>query len=209
MPARNQARLPHSGRTTPAAASPAGSADRLYHGHLTDRRDVWYILTDTTDAGNAAPLGLNLSNKLMYAGVGKGARAVTLEKDTTLTFAGGAVDFKSSRQVVPGAAPNAFPPKTANPGAVGDADHSPLVRVTDAGDAIYNAPMVVFGVSADGHEKSRLQDLVPRSPGTSRRTALRATMARARAPDNRTPSVESCITCAPRSAGRRTAMAVR
>src|SRR4051812_43485566 len=61
----------------------------LYHGHMTDGRDVWYILTDTTDVGNAAALGLNLSNKLMYADVGKGARTATIDKDATLTFDSG------------------------------------------------------------------------------------------------------------------------
>jgi hypothetical protein len=121
----------------------------LYHGRMTDGRDVWYILLDTTDAGNAAALGLNLSNKLTYAAVGKGARTATLGPDATLTFDRGTVDFKPVRQVVPGAAPNLFPPKTANPGSVGDADYSPLVKVTNAGGYIYNAPIVAFGTSAD------------------------------------------------------------
>ncbi len=121
----------------------------LYHGQMTDGRTVWYILTDTTDAGNAAALGLNLSNKLAYAGVGKGARTATLEKDTTLTFDSGTVDFSPELKLVPGDAPNAFPPKEAQPGSVGDADYSPLVRVQNAADAIYNAPMVAFDVSAD------------------------------------------------------------
>ena len=121
----------------------------LYHGHMKDGRDVWYILTDTTDPGNAAALGLNLSNKLAYANVGKGARVATLEKDASLTFDSGTVDFKPELKIVPGDAPNAFPPKEAAPGSVGDADYSPLVRVQNAANAIYNAPMVAFGVGAD------------------------------------------------------------
>ena len=48
--------------------------------------------------------------------------------------------------VVPG--PGGFPPQTATPGSVGDADYSPLVRVLNAGGVIYNAPMVAFDVDA-------------------------------------------------------------
>jgi hypothetical protein len=36
----------------------------LYLGKMKDGRKVWYVLTDTTDAGNAAALGLNYSAKL-------------------------------------------------------------------------------------------------------------------------------------------------
>lgn len=38
----------------------------LYQGKMKDGRKVWYVLTDTTDAGNAAALGLNYSAKLTY-----------------------------------------------------------------------------------------------------------------------------------------------
>ncbi len=39
----------------------------LYLGKMKDGRKVWYVLTDTTDAGNAAALGLNYAAKLNYA----------------------------------------------------------------------------------------------------------------------------------------------
>lgn len=58
----------------------------LYQGKMKDGRKLWYVLTDTTDAGNAAALGLNYSAKLNYAVVGQAARHATLEKDTSLTF---------------------------------------------------------------------------------------------------------------------------
>jgi hypothetical protein len=120
----------------------------LYEGKMRDGRKVWYILTDTTDAANAAALGLNFSAKLNYAAVGRAARHATLEKDTTLTFETGAVDFAPKRRVVPGDSPNFFPPKVAEPGSVGDQDYSPLVKIDNAGGAIYNAPIVAFNVEA-------------------------------------------------------------
>ena len=120
----------------------------LYEGRMKDGRKVWYILTDTTDAGNAAALGLNYSAKLNYAAVGRAVRHATLEKDATLTFDRGTVDFSPKRRVVPGPAPNYFPPKAAEPGSVGDQDYSPLVMIDNAGGYIYNAPIVAFNVEA-------------------------------------------------------------
>ena len=35
------------------------------------------------------------------------------------------------------------------PGAVGDKDYSPLVKVVNAGGVIYNAPIVAFNVTAN------------------------------------------------------------
>jgi hypothetical protein len=115
---------------------------------MKDGRKVWYILTDTTNEGNAAALGLNYSAKLNYAGVGRAVRHATLERDTTLTFQSGTVDFSPKRRVVPGDAPNFFPPKVAEPGSVGDQDYSPLITIDNAGGAIYNAPIVAFNVEA-------------------------------------------------------------
>ena len=122
----------------------------LYKGHLRDGRNVWYILTDTTDKENAEGLGLNFASKLAYANVGKATRSGRLEKDTSITFKAGAVDFSPERQVVPAEQPKPFPPAVAEPGSVGDASYSPLVQITNQpGTPIYNAPMVAFDVSAE------------------------------------------------------------
>lgn len=120
----------------------------LYQGQMKDGRKVWYILTDTDDKGNADALGINYAAKLTYAAVGKAARTATLEKNATLTFDSGTVDFKPEHKLVPGNASNAFPPKNATPGSVGDADYSPLVKIINAGGHIYNAPMIAFNVDA-------------------------------------------------------------
>jgi hypothetical protein len=127
----------------------------LYQGQIKTNfaegngmKKVWYILTDTTDKGNAESLGLNWSPKLTYSQVGNATRVATLEKNTTLTFNAGTVDFKPNRTLVPGDSPNAFPPKVASAGSIGDNDYSPLVRIQNAGNQIYNAPIVAYGVEA-------------------------------------------------------------
>lgn len=121
----------------------------LYRGQMASGENVWYVLTDTNDKGNADALGLNYSSKLTYADVGRGARVAHLEPDTTLTFMSGAVDFSPERVVTPGDAPNFFPPKEAQPGSVGDENYSPIVRVENAGNFIYNAPVVAYDVEPE------------------------------------------------------------
>ena len=122
----------------------------LYHGHDKDGTDVWFILTDTTDQDNADALGLNFSAKLGYANVGNAVRDAWLRRNGSLVFETGAVDFSPRRMLVPGDGPNAFPPKVARPGSVGDATYTPYVQVVDApGTPIYNAPVIAYGVTAD------------------------------------------------------------
>ncbi len=121
----------------------------LYEGQMESGESVWYILTDTDDAANAAALGLNHSPKLTYAAVGRGVRTATLESDASLTFAQGTVDFAPERMLTPGAEPNFFPPSEFQPGSVGDENYTPLVKVENAGGYIYNAPMVAFDVTAE------------------------------------------------------------
>ena len=119
----------------------------LYKGKVrSTNQTVWYILTDTTDRDNAAALGLNFSAKLVYSAVSQNAtRTATIQKDTTLLFDAGTVDFTPERKVTPGPAPNFFPPLEAKAGSVGDARYSPLVRITNAGGHIYNAPIIAMG----------------------------------------------------------------
>ena len=121
----------------------------LYEGRLESGEAVWYIVTDTTDKSNAEQLGLNHSAKLAYADVGQAVRKAHLEKGLSLVFAAGKVDFSHKRSLKPGDAPNFFPPKKFQPGSVGDDDYSPLVKISNAGGHIYNAPMVAFDVDSD------------------------------------------------------------
>ena len=121
----------------------------LYRGRMETGEEVWYIVTDTTDAGNAAGLGLNLAPKLSYSQIGNAVRDARLDADFELVFLRGAVDFSPVHAVVPGASPNFFPPSDFSPGAVGDKYYTPLVRIVNAGGHIYNAPVVAYDVDAE------------------------------------------------------------
>ena len=119
----------------------------LYRGKVRQgNRTVWYILTDTTDRENAAALGLNFSAKLFYSAVSaRSVRTATLQRDNTLLFEAGTVDFAPEHVVTPAPGPRPFPPNEAKAGSVGDSNYSPLVRITNAGGHIYNAPMIAMG----------------------------------------------------------------
>ncbi len=119
----------------------------LYRGKMrASNQAVWYVLTDTTDRENAAALGLNFSAKLIYSAVSSSAvRTATLQRDNTLLFDAGTVDFSPDRVLTPGPETRPFPPIDAKPGSVGDANYSPLVRIVNAGGHIYNAPIIAMG----------------------------------------------------------------
>ena len=120
----------------------------LYEGRMKSGETVWYVVLDTDDRGNAEALGLNYSPKLTYANVGHAVRTAHLAKNFRLVFDAGTVDFSPKWAITPGDAPNFFPPKAVQPGAVGDAAYSPLVRIVNAGGHIYNAPVVASNVDA-------------------------------------------------------------
>ncbi len=120
----------------------------LYKGKMKGGKSVWYVVLDTTDKANAAALGINHSAKLHYANVGRAVRKARLSKKFQLVFDKGSVDFSPKRSVKPGSAPNFFPPKSHQPGSVGDKNYSPLVEIVNAGGHIYNAPVVAFNATA-------------------------------------------------------------
>ncbi len=117
----------------------------LYKGKVRDGPDdfhtVWYILTDTTDKGNAEALGINHSSKLSYAEIDKAVRYAKLHSNAELVFTRGMVDFAPER-IVTG---DSFPPESFQPGSVGDEHYTPLVLITNAGRHIYNAPIIATG----------------------------------------------------------------
>jgi hypothetical protein len=121
----------------------------LYEGTMKSGQTVWYIVTDTDDKGNADALGLNYSPKLTFADVGHAVRKASLDNRFKLIFDAGTVDFSPKRSLTPGDAPNFFPPKQFQPSGIGDKEYTPLVKITNAGNHIYNAPVVAYNVSAD------------------------------------------------------------
>ena len=121
----------------------------LYRGRMATGEAVWYIVTDTTDSDNAAALGLNHASKLVYSKIGRAVRLAELDKNFELVFENGAVDFSPEHKLVAGSGDHPFPPSEFQPGAVGDRYYTPLVRISNAGGHIYNAPVVAYDVSAE------------------------------------------------------------
>lgn len=119
---------------------------RLYQGHHKDGSNQWYIITDTNSRDLADHQGLGYSAKLGFADHGKAVREVAIANDGTFVFEKGRVDFTPDRQIVPGDAPNFFPPKIAQPGSVANADYSPIVKVNGV---YYNAPVVAGKVTTE------------------------------------------------------------
>lgn len=119
----------------------------LYKGKLKGTsQTIWYILTDVSDQGIANELGLNFSAKMAFAE--NAARTGTLDAKGDIVFDKGTVDFSPKRNIVPGSAGQEFPPKSFAPGAIGNSNYSPYVTITNAGNVVYNAPMVAFNVDA-------------------------------------------------------------
>src|ERR1700674_306439 len=119
----------------------------LYKGTLKGtKKTIWYVLTDVDNAGVAAELGLNFSAKLTFASLA--SRTGNLDANGNIVFDKGTVNFAPKRDIVPGPAGAEFPPKSFAAGSVGDANYSPYVRIVNAANVIYNAPMVAFDVDA-------------------------------------------------------------
>jgi hypothetical protein len=119
----------------------------LYKGKVKSTgKTAWYILTDVSDQGVAQELGLNYSAKLNF--INAAARTGNLDANGNIVFDKGTVNFAPVRDIVPGPEGAEFPPKSAAPGEIGDANYSPYVSITNAQGVIYNAPMVAYGVDA-------------------------------------------------------------
>ncbi|HYY11140.1 MAG TPA: hypothetical protein VE781_09380 [Kineosporiaceae bacterium] len=124
----------------------------LHRGHMRDGRVVWFVLTDTSDSRVARAMGLNWSPKLRNAPAAA-VRTASMDARGSMVFDAGTVDFSPARSVVPGRAPHYFPPSHAEPGSVGDAAYSPLVRITGGSrtvpaGTVFNSTVVAFDVSA-------------------------------------------------------------
>ncbi len=118
----------------------------LHRGRMTDGRAVWYVVTDASDRAVARRMGVNWSPKLANAPA-DAVRTARLRRGG-LVFDAGTVNFRPERVVVPGEAPNFFPPAQAQPGSVGDDAYSPLVRVVNQRNVVLNATVVAFDVAA-------------------------------------------------------------
>ena len=140
---------------------------RLASGGPKDGQEFWYVVTDTSDRDNAAALGLNFSEKLAFTDVSgssdsfepSAVRRGFYDNEGVLVVTGGAVDFSPVRSTNSGSTDtsgtsNLLSTLAFTPGAIGtdvdndDGFYSPLVKIENARNHIYNAPMVSFGTSA-------------------------------------------------------------
>lgn len=140
----------------------------LRKGKLKNGTPVWFIVTDTTDENLSNLHGVNYAPKMAYGLTGVAARRATIEKDGSFTFNTGSVDFRPVLAVQPGPATAPFPPKSFQPGSVGDATYSPMVYIENAAKSVlFNAPVVSQATEAelnamcDGAvDKSKVHDKV-------------------------------------------------
>lgn len=119
----------------------------LYKGYYCDGQSHWFVITDTTDEGNAQALGLNYSPKLEYLTSEAGATA-RLSNASVLVNRTGKVDFAFNFSLVPGDA-SPFPPTLFSAPQVGDEFYSPYVRLPESSGRVYNAPIVAGSLDED------------------------------------------------------------
>ena len=122
----------------------------LFRGVSPTGSDEFYIITDASDFAVARRMGINYAPKLSEAIGSEGVQQVTLH-DGVMQFKGD-VDFSPVYQVVAGPPPTYFPPKVANPGAVGDSAWSSIVVLP--GGLVLNAQIVSNNTGAHDRVKS-------------------------------------------------------
>ena len=114
----------------------------------------WWVVTDTSDEGNAAQLGVNFSPKLRFAAQSHSPNQTAGAEDVIIQNLGvagrsGMVDFSPVRKVVPGTGQFAFPPADYHAGSVGDANYTPLIHLTNGGGEVWNAPIIAGDLDED------------------------------------------------------------
>jgi hypothetical protein len=118
----------------------------VYEGIGPTGEPTYYLITEAADYEVAEMMGLNFAPKLVNGRDTAGSQQVTIENGM-LKFKGD-VDFSPVRAVEPGPFPNTFPPATAQPGSVGDAEYSPLVVLPSG--LVLNA--IIIANSTGGHD---------------------------------------------------------
>jgi hypothetical protein len=105
---------------------------------------VYFVITDSSVRADAAARQVNYAPKLANA---KGTPAVHI-----VTVVNGIVDFPAtvdfSPPLVLTPGPAGFPPASAQPGAVGEQDYSPLIQMPNG--AVLNAPQIARDMNGDG-----------------------------------------------------------
>jgi hypothetical protein len=117
----------------------------LFKGFTPDRNPTYYVITESSDAADARARGVNFSPKLRNALGTRAVQRVTVQNpgaplNEQMFIFSGTVTFGLRQVVVPGPAPNFFPPVQFAPGSVGDSNYTPLV--TTGNGIVLNAPQV-------------------------------------------------------------------
>jgi hypothetical protein len=100
---------------------------------------VYYVILDTSSGSMADALGVNRSQKLANAANTQAVQKVSVGANGVIDFPG-TVDFTPARTVT-GTLGSGFPPvDPTRPGAVADAQYSPLIQLPDG--TIVNAPQL-------------------------------------------------------------------
>jgi len=134
--------MDYSDKTAKSATFP------LLQGWTAKGEKTYYVITESSDFEDAKKLGVNFSPIMKYAIGTQAIQNVTRGDDGKIKFKG-TVDFSPVRVLIQGS-PKAFPPTTFIPGAVGDAEYSPLIVLPNS--IVYNAPQLA--------NKSGVQDRV-------------------------------------------------
>lgn len=108
----------------------------VYKGIGPSGQPTYFIITEAADFDVAKKMGINYSPKLAYGKDTEGIQKVTI-KDGVIKFAGD-VDFKPERILMAG--DTVIPPATFEPGAIADANYSPLIQLPSG--MILNTPIV-------------------------------------------------------------------
>lgn len=119
----------------------------LYKGIGPSGKPTYYIITEAANFNVAKLLGVNFSPKLIFGRDTEGSQDVTVESGL-IKFKGD-VNFGPARVLQPGTFPATFPPSVNQPGAIGDAEYSPLL-VLPSGSVI-NAPIVANETGTHDH----------------------------------------------------------
>src|SRR5262247_152190 len=121
----------------------------LHRGRLSSGETVWFVLTDVSDFATSQKMGLTWAPRLSKAKDRASTRVAEMDASNNFTFKSGRVDFSPTQTLAAGKAPNFFPPRMARAGSIGDAHYSPLVRVANRNDIVFNAPMIAFNVGPE------------------------------------------------------------
>lgn len=121
----------------------------LHRGRLSSGEIVWFVLTDVSDFDTSRKMGLTWAPTLSNAKMLASTRVAKMDDSNNFTFKSGRVDFSPTQTLTAGKAPNVFPLASARAGSVGDAHYSPLVRVENRYDIVFNAPIIAFNVGPE------------------------------------------------------------